>query len=74
MQLVGSFTIALWMKINVIENDWTYIVESSPNLTLRKPLDINPGNVGETVTVEPLSGGDRGFLRLRLISSTPKVH
>jgi hypothetical protein len=62
------------MKMNVIENDETYIVEGSPNLTFREPLDINPGNVGETVTVEPPSSGGRGFLRLGVISSTPEVH
>lgn len=52
-----------------LRSDLTYIVEASNNLSQWDPLDTNPGNVGEMVTVETPVTEDHRFLRLRVVKS-----
>jgi hypothetical protein len=52
-----------------LHSELTYIVEISDNLNQWDTLDTNPGNVGETVTVEPPTNGACRFLRLRVVKS-----
>jgi hypothetical protein len=49
-----------------MRDELTYTVEASADLTRWDPIDANPGNIGEMVTVETPAAGDRRFLRLRI--------
>jgi hypothetical protein len=49
-----------------LRSDLTYTVEGSPDLKSWAPIDTNPGNIGEMVTVETPASDDRRFIRLRV--------
>lgn len=67
MAMADGPTQMLRYSFTRLRSDLTYIVEGSPDLKSWETLDTNPGNVGETVTVEtPTSAGHR-FLRLRVV-------
>jgi hypothetical protein len=45
-----------------------YVVESSSDLVNWQDIATNPGNVGETVTVETPTDADQRFVRLRMVN------